>query len=94
MAACTSGWMRSPGCVPAETARARAGSARALKNAAAICERPALCTQAKITVFIGSRATITPPCGYSEDVSSCAAPLDINKVQEATDALERAFPCP
>jgi hypothetical protein len=38
--------------VPAEIARARAGSASALKNAAAICDRPALCTHAKITVSI------------------------------------------
>src|SRR5262249_15017211 len=29
-----------------------AGSATALKNAAAICDRPALCTHAKITVVI------------------------------------------
>src|SRR6266478_1952467 len=31
-------------------ARARSGSASSLKNAAAICERPALCTQAKMTL--------------------------------------------
>jgi hypothetical protein len=40
------------GSVPADIARALAGSAIALKNAAAICDRPALCTQAKITVVM------------------------------------------
>ena len=40
------------GCVPAEIARALVGSASSLKNAAAICERPALCTQAKTIFFI------------------------------------------
>jgi len=51
MAATTSGWTRSPGSVPAETARAFVLSVIELKNAAAICERPALWTQAKMTVF-------------------------------------------
>src|SRR5215471_2595683 len=45
----TSGWTLSTGCVPAEIARAFVGSAYLLKNAAPICERPALCTQAKMT---------------------------------------------
>jgi hypothetical protein len=35
-------------------ARAFCGSASALKNAAAICERPALWTQAKMTVSTAS----------------------------------------
>jgi hypothetical protein len=51
IAATTSGWTRPAGRVPAEIARAFAGSARALKKAAAICDRPALWTQAKRTVF-------------------------------------------
>jgi hypothetical protein len=37
-------------------ARARRGSAMALKNAAAICDLPALCTQAKITVTGAARS--------------------------------------
>ena len=41
-AATTSGCTRGPGFVPADTAWALAGSASWLKNAAAICERPAL----------------------------------------------------
>ena len=51
IASTTTGFTRSAGCVPAETARAFEGSASALKNAAAICDRPALCTQAKTTVI-------------------------------------------
>jgi hypothetical protein len=38
----TSGWTRSPGCVPAESARALCESTSFLKNAAAICNLPAL----------------------------------------------------
>ena len=49
--ATTSGWTRSPGFVPADSALAMAGSASLLKNAAAICERPALRTHAKMMVF-------------------------------------------
>lgn len=48
----TSGCTHSAGRVPAEMARAAWRLARALKKAAAICERPALWTHAKITVFI------------------------------------------
>src|SRR5580704_348984 len=44
----TSGWIRGAGLVPAEIASACVGSARALKNAAAIWDRPALWMQAKI----------------------------------------------
>src|SRR6185503_8814174 len=51
IAASTSGWTRGPGSVPAESARALPGSASRLNQAAAICERPALWTQAKSTVF-------------------------------------------
>src|ERR1700761_7950865 len=57
MAASTSGWTRSPGSVPAETAFARCGSAKWLKKAAALGGRPALWTQAKITLNIGSPST-------------------------------------
>ena len=46
----TSGWGRSAGWVPADSAWALSGSASALNSAAAIWERPALCTQAKIIV--------------------------------------------
>ena len=46
MASSTSGCTRVPGWVPADTARAFAGSASRRNHAAAICERPALCTQA------------------------------------------------
>src|SRR5688572_4034869 len=46
IAVTTSGCTRSPGCVPADTARAFSRFTSRLKNAAAICERPALCTHA------------------------------------------------
>ena len=49
MTSTTSGCTRSPGCVPADTATALEGSAKAEKNAAAIWERPALWTHAKMT---------------------------------------------
>ena len=52
MTAITSGWTRGPGSVPAEIARALTGSASALNQAAAICERPALWTHANRTVVI------------------------------------------
>src|SRR5207244_2827558 len=58
MASTTSGCTRSPGSVPADVARARAGSASALKSAAAICERPALWTQAK-TTFAGPAMAVS-----------------------------------
>src|SRR5687768_14296237 len=54
MAVATSGCTRGPGSVPAEIARARAPSARVLKNAAAICDRPALWTHAKTTRSTGA----------------------------------------
>src|SRR5512147_20318 len=50
MASRTSGCTALPGRVPADSARALAGSASWLNSAAAICERPALWTQAKRTV--------------------------------------------
>jgi hypothetical protein len=40
------------GLVPADKAFAFVGATKPLKKAAAICERPALCTQAKMTLFI------------------------------------------
>ena len=52
MAVTTSGWTRSAGWVPAETALAFPGAAYLLNRAAAICERPALCTQANSTVVM------------------------------------------
>src|SRR5262245_8486544 len=51
MTSTTSGCTRSPGSVPALIAFAFAGSARRLNQAAAICDRPALWTQANRTVF-------------------------------------------
>jgi len=54
MTCTTSGWTRSPGSVPAEMASADDGSTIVEKKAAAICERPALWTQAKITRSIYS----------------------------------------
>src|SRR5687767_8198899 len=48
----TSGWTAVPGLVPAEIARALAGSASTLNQDAAIWDRPALWTHAKRTVFI------------------------------------------
>ena len=47
----TSGCTRPAGWVPAEIARACDGFEYWLKRAAAICDRPALCTQAKSTVI-------------------------------------------
>src|SRR4051812_48659163 len=52
MTATTSGWTCAPGRVPAEIACAFCPSAIELKKAAAICERPALWTQAKMTRFM------------------------------------------
>src|SRR5438105_9759674 len=52
IAVITSPCTRFAGWVPADIACAAVGSERALNHAAAICERPALCTQAKRTVFI------------------------------------------
>src|ERR1017187_10192843 len=52
MACTTSACTWLPGSVPAEMARAFAGSASWLNKAAAICDRPALCTQANRTVFM------------------------------------------
>jgi hypothetical protein len=42
--------------MPAEIARAFVGSVNRLNHAAAICERPALWTQAKSTVFMMPRS--------------------------------------
>jgi hypothetical protein len=42
IAARTSGCTQAAGAVPADSDRAFVGSARELKNAAAICDRPAL----------------------------------------------------
>src|SRR5207247_4173390 len=53
MTCSTAGCTRSEGSLPAESARAADGSASALKNAAAICERPAFSTHAKSTVSRG-----------------------------------------
>src|SRR4029453_2046385 len=53
MTVTTSGWTAGPGRVPADNARALAGSTRALNSAAAICDRPALWTHAT--------GTTTPP---------------------------------
>src|SRR5438552_18406797 len=52
IAVITSPCTRLAGWVPAEIACAAFWSESALNHAAAICERPALCTQAKRTVFI------------------------------------------
>jgi len=52
IAVITSPCTRFAGWVPADIACAAVGSERALNHAAAICERPALCTQAKRTAFI------------------------------------------
>jgi hypothetical protein len=52
IAVATSACTREPGSVPAEMARALVGSANRLNQAAAICDRPALWTQAKRTVFM------------------------------------------
>ena len=52
IAVTTSGWTRGPGSVPAEIARALVGSDNRLNHAAAICDRPALWTHAKSTVFM------------------------------------------
>src|SRR5437879_8721536 len=52
IAVITSPCTRLAGWVPAEIACAAFWSESALNQAAAICERPALCTQAKRTVFI------------------------------------------
>ena len=84
MTSTTSGWTRSAGWVPAGTACALAGSASRLKNAAAICERPALCTHAKMTVFrvpllarshgqrtAGATARATPPALLAPEWRSC-----------------------
>src|SRR6187402_3858039 len=65
-------------------ARARAGLASALKNAAAICDRPALATQAKTTlagpsvlaILIGAadpRAVRAPEAPADAGSSSCTA---------------------
>ena len=70
MTAITSGWTRGPGSVPAEMARALVGSASALNQAAAICERPALCTHANSTVVI-EPASVTSGT-LSRDGSSAA----------------------
>jgi len=52
MTATTSGWTWFAGSVPAEAARTFAESASVLKKAAAIWERPALWTHAKITCVL------------------------------------------
>src|SRR5579884_178139 len=52
MTATTSGWTRSAGVVPADSARWRPAAARS-NSAALICERPALCRQTNRTVAIG-----------------------------------------
>jgi hypothetical protein len=77
MAATTSGRTLSEGRDPAATALTSAGAQRALKKPAAICERPALCAHAKITVFMGlpfCRATGAGVgfayYGYNWDVTS------------------------
>jgi hypothetical protein len=59
IAAATSGCTWSAGCVPAEMACATDGSENWLKNASAIWERPALCTQAK-TTLIGMLPVLGP----------------------------------
>ena len=59
IASTTSGCTRAAGCVPAEIARAFDRSTCLLKRAAAICDRPALCTQAKRTVITTARRSAT-----------------------------------
>ena len=58
IASSTSGWTRGPGSVPAEMRARLVGSARALNQAAAICERPALWTHANSTVFMGGSSSL------------------------------------
>src|SRR5262249_6137141 len=69
IATMTSGWTPSAGFVPAEKARAFAGSANYLKNAAAICERPALWPKAKMPTPMQSG-----PCDAWRTPWDCTSP--------------------
>src|SRR5882724_5224470 len=67
-------------------ARARSGSASSLKNAAAICERPALCTQAKMTLSTAAWIAAGPIRLERADERADEAAVNVSHVISVTSA--------
>src|SRR5436190_17265892 len=69
-------------------ARARSGSASSLKNAAAICERPALCTQAKMTLSTAAWSAAGPIRFERADERADEAAINVSHVITVSGASD------